>query len=115
MASSCIACCVFHIISIPFTCSDTALSVTEAMIGLNVKILYFVMFALFLEFGARGSLAFSHLVNRAEISHMNLCKTHPGNLASPVNRAHVKRQYTFTNHLNDTASSVVVISKKHRI
>ena len=30
MASSCIACCIFHIISIPFNCSDTALAITIA-------------------------------------------------------------------------------------
>ena len=30
MASSCIACCIFHILSIPFNCSDTALRVTDA-------------------------------------------------------------------------------------
>ena len=28
----CIACCIFHIISIPFNCSDTALAVAETMI-----------------------------------------------------------------------------------
>ena len=38
MASSCIACYIFHIISIPFNCSDTALRVAEAMIGAKVKI-----------------------------------------------------------------------------
>ena len=35
MAPSCIACCIFHIISIPFNCSDTALAalaVAETMI-----------------------------------------------------------------------------------
>ena len=40
--------------SIPFNCSDTALGVTEAMIGLKVKIFVFHhMFVLFFEFGAR--------------------------------------------------------------
>ena len=56
MASSCIACCIFHIISIPFNCSDTALGVAEAMmIGAKVKykFLCFVIFALFLKFDAR--------------------------------------------------------------
>ena len=45
------------------------------MTGPKVKILCFAMFALFLEVGARtrppGSLAFSHLGNQAEISHLN--------------------------------------------
>ena len=41
MASSCIACCIFQIISIPFNCSDTALRVTDAKIGLKVKIFVF--------------------------------------------------------------------------
>ena len=39
MASSCIACCIFHII--PFNYSDTALRVAEAMIGAKVIILVF--------------------------------------------------------------------------
>ena len=62
MASSCIASCIFHIISIPFNCSDAALRITDGKIGPKV------MFALFPEFGAR---TLSHLGNRAEISHMN--------------------------------------------
>ena len=33
---ACIACCIFHIISIPFNCSDTALRVAKAMIGAKV-------------------------------------------------------------------------------
>ena len=53
MESSCIACYIFHIISIPFNCGDTALRVAEAMIGAKVKFLCFAMFALFLKFGAR--------------------------------------------------------------
>ena len=53
MASPCIACCIFHIISIPFNCSDTALRVTDAKIGPKVKILCFAMIALFPEFGDR--------------------------------------------------------------
>ena len=39
MASSCIACCIFHII--PFNCSDTALGVAEATIGAKVIIFVF--------------------------------------------------------------------------
>ena len=35
------ACCIFHIISIPFNCSDTTLRVTKAMIGAKVIILVF--------------------------------------------------------------------------
>ena len=37
MTSSCIACCVFLILSIPLICSDTASRVAEAMIGAKVK------------------------------------------------------------------------------
>ena len=59
----------------PFNYSDTALSVTEAMIGLKVKIFVFghvcfVSLNLPPELISR-ILAFSHLVNRAEISLMN--------------------------------------------
>ena len=71
MASSCIACCVFHIISIPFNCSDTALRVTDAKIGPKVKIFVFhyVCFVSQIWNSYPGSLTFSHLGNRAEISH----------------------------------------------
>ena len=73
-ASSCIACCTFRIISIPFNGSDTALRVTEAMMG--EKVIFFVFH--YVRFVSRiwrqnsspGSLAFPHLGNRAEISHM---------------------------------------------
>ena len=75
MASSCIACCIFHIISIPFNCSDTALRVTDAKIGPKVKIFVFryVCFVsrILRQNSSPGSLAFSYLGNRAEISHMN--------------------------------------------
>ena len=74
MASSCIACCIFHIISIPFNCSDTAFRVAEAMIGTKVIIFFVAPCLLCFSNLARehipGSLAISHLRNRAEISHM---------------------------------------------
>ena len=74
MASSCIACCIFHIISIPFNCSDTALRVVEAMIRAKVKI-FVSPCSLCLSILAPelvpGSLAFFHSGNRVEISHMN--------------------------------------------
>ena len=46
MASSSIACCIFHNISIPFYYSDTVLRVAEAMIGARVKIFVFRPFQL---------------------------------------------------------------------
>ena len=75
MASSSIACCIFHIISISFNCSDTALRVTDAKIGPKVKIfvLRYVCFVsrIWCQNSSPGSLTFTHLGNRAEISHMN--------------------------------------------
>ena len=75
MASSFIACCILHIISIPFNCSDTALRVTDGKIGPKVKIFVFryVCFVsqIWRQNSYPGSLTFSHLGNRAEISHMN--------------------------------------------
>ena len=75
MALSCITCCIFHIISIPFNCSDTALGVAEAMIGMKVNFFVFrdVCFVsrIWYQISSPVSLAFSHLGNRAEISHMN--------------------------------------------
>ena len=44
-------CCIFHIISIPFNCSDTAIRLAKTMIG--AKVMCFVIFALFLEFRTR--------------------------------------------------------------
>ena len=71
MASSCIACCIFHIISIPLICSDTALRDTDAQIGRKVKIFVsrYVCFVsrIWRQNSSPGSLTFSHLGNRAEI------------------------------------------------
>ena len=65
-----------HIKSIPFNRSDTALRVTKAiMIGPKVKIFVFghVCFVsrIWRQNSSPGFLTFSHLGNRAEISHMN--------------------------------------------
>ena len=69
----CIACCIFHIISIPFNCSDTALRVTDAKIGRNLKFVFrfFFVSRIWRQNSSPVSLTFSHLRNRAEISHMN--------------------------------------------
>ena len=66
---------ILHIISTPFNCIDTALRVNEAMIGAKVIIfvfhhVYFVS-RIWRQNSSPGSLAFSHLANQAEISHMN--------------------------------------------
>ena len=75
MASSCVACRIFHIISISFNSSDPALTVAEAMNGAKVKIFVFrhVCFVsrIWRQNSSQGSLAFSHLGNRAEVSQMN--------------------------------------------
>ena len=75
MALSCIACCIFHIISILFNCSDAALGVAESMIGVKVNFFVFchvcVVSRIWCQISSPGSLAFSHLGNWAEISHMN--------------------------------------------
>ena len=58
-----------------FNCSDTALRVAEAMTG--AKVITFVfrhvcfVFRIWRQNSSPGSLADSHLGNRAEISHMN--------------------------------------------
>ena len=93
IASSCIACCIFHFISIPpFNCSDAALRVTEAIIGPKVKIFVFrhVCFVsrIWPQNWSPGSLTFFHLGNRAEIAHMN-----PRINFSPVNQAHLKEAF----------------------
>ena len=74
MAPSRIACCIFHIISIPFNCSDTALRVAEAMVGSKVIAFVFRLVSFVSQISGQnsspGSLDFSHLGNRAEISSM---------------------------------------------
>ena len=79
MALSWIACCIFHIISIPFNCSDTALRVTKAMIGMKVS---------------PCLLCFSNLAPELLISETGLkfLIWTPGKLC-PSNWAHVKRPW----------------------
>ena len=96
--SSCIACCIFHVISIPFNCSDTTLKVTEAMIGLKVKIFVFTLSPCLLCFSnlvpeliPRIFDLFSFRNPGWNFSLWTQGEIHPGNRASPVNRAHVKR------------------------
>lgn len=75
MASSCIAYCVFDLISIPFNCIDTALRVVKAMVGPKVRIFVFIRICFIYRISSqnsfRGSLAFFHHGNRAKISHTN--------------------------------------------
>ena len=97
MASSCISCCIFHIISIPFNCTDTALRVPEAMIGAKFKIFVFhhvcfVSRQIWCQNSSPVSLAFSHLRNRAEISQMKPRRiSSTTDQASSVSHVHVKR------------------------
>ena len=73
MASSCIACCNFHIISILFNCSDTALRVTEAMIGPRVKIFVFRHVCFVLKFGAstRAQDRWPFLISETRLKFLN--------------------------------------------
>ena len=97
MASSCISCFIFRIISIPFNCTDTALRVPEAMIGAKFKIFVFhhvcfVSRQIWCQTSYPESLAFSHLGNWAEISQMNPRQiSSTTDQASLVTHAHVKR------------------------
>ena len=62
MASPCIACCIFRIISIPVNCSDSALRVAKAMLGAKFIIFVFRMSALFVPLcqnSSPGSRTFS--------------------------------------------------------
>ena len=60
-----VACCIFHIMSIPFNCRDTVLRVAEAMIGAKAKSFVFchVCFVsrIWRQNSSPRSLAFSHL------------------------------------------------------
>ena len=96
MASSCVACCIFHIISIPFNCSDTALRVKLC----KARKLNFFVFrdafvsALFLELVPR-IFGLNFLISEAGLkfliwTHGELIR--PGNWASRVNRTHVRER-----------------------
>ena len=78
MASSCIAGCIFHIISIPFNGSDTALRVAEAMIGAKVKIFVFchVCFVsrIWHQNSSPVSLAFSLLEPKMKFVPVTTCR-----------------------------------------
>ena len=81
--NSCIACCNFHIISIPFNCSDTALRLTEAMISPKVKFFVFCHVCFVLKFGARTRPQdlWPFLISEIGLKFS----------IHPANRAHVKR------------------------
>ena len=95
MASSCIACCIFHIISIPFNCSDTALRVTDAKIGPKVKIFVFRYVCFVSRIWRQNSSQdlWPFLISETRLKFLiwTQSKIHPGNRASPVNRVHMKR------------------------
>ena len=85
------ACCIFHIISIPFNCSDTALRVAKAMIGTKVMIFVFrhvcsSVARIFVLFSYRKP-GWNFSWTQGEIG--------PGNRAIPFSRAHVKRPSVF--------------------
>ena len=74
MASSCIACSIFHIISIPF--KTAVIQRQELPMLRQARKLNFCVWPCFVSRILRqnsftGSLTFSHLGNGAEICHMN--------------------------------------------
>ena len=99
------ACCIFHIISISFNFSDTALRVAKPMIGAKVIIFFspcLLCFQRSRQNLSPGSSAFSHLLRRAQNPLMN-----PGGLeiglrkrTSPFNRANLKRHLIWSRFLN---------------
>ena len=91
LASSSIACCIFHIMSIPFNCSDTALSVTEAMI--DPKVNFFCISPCLLCFSNIAPELFPRIFG---LSHLGISYEPKAKRASPVNRAHVKRPWDWT-------------------
>ena len=81
MALSCIACYIFHIMSIPFNISDTALRVAKAMIGAEVSPCLFC----FLNWAPE--LLISETGLKVLIwTQGEIC---------PSNRAHVKRPWNY--------------------
>ena len=72
IASSYIAPCIFHIISILFNCSDTAIRIAKAMKLSDFCVSPCLLaFSHFRQNSLPGYSALSHLGNRADISHMN--------------------------------------------
>ena len=101
MASFCFAWWIFHIISNPFNCSDTARRVAKAMIG--VKEITRLCFAIYFCF------CFSNFAPKLVPRIFGLFSSRkpgfpirtqgeirPGKRASPVNRAHTKRPKVLT-------------------
>ena len=94
MASCCFAHCIFHIISIPFNRSDTAIRVAKATIGAKVITLCFALVALFHEFRAKTLLR-PFLISETGLKSLIWKQGEilfPGKRTSPANRAHVKRR-----------------------
>ena len=94
IASSRIACCIVHIISIPFNCSDTAVRVAEAMIGSKVIAFVFRHVCFASRICARTLFRdlWPFLISETGLKFLlrNQSEVSPGNRASRVNRAHVK-------------------------
>ena len=101
MASSCIACCVFHIISTPFTVQLQRYSFKGCQSYGRRESYHFCVWPCLLcsrilfQNSSPGSLSFFHLRNLAETSHMNPRRKWPRYRANPFNRAPVKSPKSF--------------------
>ena len=97
IASSYIAPCIFHIISILFNCSDTAIRIAKAMIIAEViGFLCFAMFSCFLAFPPEAHCQDirPYLISETELKFPIWTRgenSSRGNRASPASWAHVKK------------------------
>ena len=117
MASFCFAWWIFHIISNPFNCSDTARRVAKAMIG--VKEITRLCFAIYFCF------CFSNFAPKLVPRIFGLFSSRkpgfpirtqgeirPGKWASPVNRAHTKRPKVLTTGASVTWHNIFLDLRK---
>ena len=105
MASSRIACNIFHFTSIPFNCSDTALKVGKAMIVTKFIIFCSPCLLRFSNFAPElvpRIFGLFHLGNRAEISDVNTRRNrslHPGQPSQPGSCEEALSLLLFIHHI----------------
>ena len=116
MASFCFAWWIFHIISNPFNCSDTARRVAKAMIGVKeITRLCFAIYFCFSNFAPKlVPRIFGLFSSRkpAEFSHTNPRRNSSSQPASPVNRVHTKRPKVLTTGASVTWHNIFLDLRK---
>ena len=115
MASFCFAWWIFHIISNPFNCSDTAKRVAKAMIGVKeITRLCFAIYFCFSNFAPKLVPRIFGLFSSRKPGFpiRTQGEIRPGKRASPVNRAHTKRPKVLTTGASVTWHNIFLDLRK---